>query len=70
MSATAPPPLPGAGLPDDNRGGEIIGVVTVTTTVALITVLARIWVRLTIVHKMGADVSYKAFPQGNDHPGH
>ncbi|KAK7908971.1 hypothetical protein PG985_014849 [Apiospora marii] len=55
MSETAPPPLPGAGLPNDYRGNEILGAVIATTTMALITVLARIWVRLTIVHKMGSD---------------
>ncbi|KAK8057055.1 integral membrane family protein [Apiospora saccharicola] len=62
MSATAPPPLPGAGLPDDYRGSEILGAVIATTSVALITVLARLWVRLTMVHKMGSDVSLTYLP--------
>ncbi|KAK8022790.1 integral membrane family protein [Apiospora rasikravindrae] len=55
MSAESPPPLPGAGLPDEYRGGEILGAVITTTSVALITVCARLWVRLTMVHKMGSD---------------
>ncbi|KAK8117369.1 integral membrane family protein [Apiospora kogelbergensis] len=56
MSATSPPPLPGAGLPDEYRGDEILGAVIATTTLACLTVCARLWVRLTMVHKMGSDV--------------
>ncbi|KAK8075938.1 hypothetical protein PG994_003210 [Apiospora phragmitis] len=55
MSATSPPPLPGAGLPDEYRGDEILGAVIATTSMAFITVCARLWVRLTMVHKMGSD---------------
>ncbi|KAK8123351.1 hypothetical protein PG999_003269 [Apiospora kogelbergensis] len=55
MSATSPPPLPGAGLPDEYRGDEILGAVIATTTLACLTLCARLWVRLTMVHKMGSD---------------
>ncbi|KAK7990285.1 integral membrane family protein [Apiospora arundinis] len=55
MSATSPPQLPGAGLPDDYRGDEILGAVVATTTLAFFTVCARLWVRLTMIHRMGSD---------------
>lgn len=47
----------GAGLPDINRGPDIIAATTVTTVVALITVLARLYVRVGIIRNVGLDVS-------------
>lgn len=48
--------LGGAGLPDDNRGPNILAAVSVTTGAALAVVLARLYVRLFIVRNVGLDV--------------
>ncbi|GAM35592.1 hypothetical protein TCE0_017f04044 [Talaromyces pinophilus] len=43
-----PAHLGGAGLPDDNRGPNILAAVSITTGAALVVVLARLYVRLFI----------------------
>ncbi|KAI0124083.1 hypothetical protein BJ170DRAFT_735810 [Xylariales sp. AK1849] len=49
MSAT----MPGSDQPDENRGPHIIGTVIAVTTLALVTVCARIYVRIRMVHYFG-----------------
>ncbi|KAK4031677.1 hypothetical protein C8A01DRAFT_41873 [Parachaetomium inaequale] len=48
-------PAPGAGLPDENKGPEILGASVTVTTIALITVIVRLVVRSRIVRKLGTD---------------
>lgn len=48
---------PGAGLPDENKGPQILGASATVTTIALITVVARLVVRSRIVRRLGNDVS-------------
>ncbi|RHZ50654.1 uncharacterized protein CDV56_100989 [Aspergillus thermomutatus] len=47
--------LAGAGLPDDNRGPAILAATSVVTICALLTVLARMYVRVFIIRNVGAD---------------
>ena len=47
----------GAGLPDDNRGPNILAAVSITTSVALLVVLTRLYVRIFMVKNVGLDVS-------------
>jgi hypothetical protein len=53
---STPAHLGGAGLPDDNRGPNILAAVSITTGAALVVVLARLYVRLFIVRNVGLDV--------------
>jgi hypothetical protein len=46
----------GAGLPDDNRGPAILAATSTVTICALLTVLARMYVRVFIIRNVGADV--------------
>jgi hypothetical protein len=48
--------LPGADQPDINRGPEILGAVVSVTVMALVTVCARVIVRLHYVRNFGKDV--------------
>lgn len=57
MSAAAH--LGGAGLPDDNRGPNILAAVSITTGAALVVVLARLYVRFFIVRHVGLDVGIR-----------
>jgi hypothetical protein len=50
-------PAPGAGLPDENKGPQILGASATVTTIALMTVVARLVVRSRIVRRLGTDVS-------------
>lgn len=53
-----PPAHPGGlGLPNVDRGPDIIIATTIVTIVALITVLARLYVRIFTIHNVGLDVS-------------
>ncbi|KNG83679.1 integral membrane family protein [Aspergillus nomiae NRRL 13137] len=45
----------GAGLPDENQGPRILAATTVTTVFALLTVMARMYVRLFIIRNVGLD---------------
>ncbi|KAF7622177.1 hypothetical protein F9C07_8209 [Aspergillus flavus] len=45
----------GAGLPDENQGPRILAATTITTVFALLTVLARMYVRLFIIRNVGLD---------------
>ncbi|KAE8375209.1 integral membrane family protein [Aspergillus bertholletiae] len=45
----------GAGLPDENQAPRILAATTITTMFALITVLARMYVRLFIIRNVGLD---------------
>ncbi|KAG7285380.1 hypothetical protein NEMBOFW57_010007 [Staphylotrichum longicolle] len=47
---------PGAGLPDENKGPEILGASATVTTIALIAVVARLVVRSRIVRRLGNDL--------------
>ena len=47
----------GAGLPDENQAPRILAATTVTTVFALLTVMARMYVRLFIIRNVGLDVS-------------
>lgn len=47
------PPLPSN--PDENAGPQILGVILGTTSVALVTVLARFYVRTFMVKALGWD---------------
>jgi hypothetical protein len=47
--------MQGAGLPDDNQGPNIIIATAITTVVALVTVLARFYVRVFIIRNVGWD---------------
>jgi hypothetical protein len=49
--------LPGAGLPDYNRGPLILGTTISVTILAFLSVCARIWVRVRMIHSTGPDVS-------------
>ena len=46
---------PGSGLPDVNRGPRILGAITTTTILALITVVMRLYVRIWMLRKPGFD---------------
>jgi len=48
-------PAPGAGLPDENKGPQILGASATVTTIALITVIVRLVVRSRIVRRLGTD---------------
>lgn len=50
-----PPPFSN---PDDNEGARIAGAVITVTALALITVIARFYVRTTMIRNMGWDVSF------------
>ena len=50
-------PAPGAGLPDENKGPQILGASATVTAIALITVVVRLVVRSRIVRRLGIDVS-------------
>ncbi|GAB1196428.1 hypothetical protein APSETT444_005699 [Aspergillus pseudonomiae] len=45
----------GAGLPDENQAPRILAATTVTTVFALLTVMARMYVRLFIIRNVGLD---------------
>ncbi|GIJ92617.1 hypothetical protein Asppvi_001895 [Aspergillus pseudoviridinutans] len=45
----------GAGLPDDNRGPAILAATSTVTICALLTVLARMYVRVFMIRNVGAD---------------
>ncbi|KAI1846173.1 hypothetical protein JX265_010551 [Neoarthrinium moseri] len=47
--------LAGADQPDDHRGPDILGAVATVTSIALVTVCARVFVRLRMVHMFGLD---------------
>ncbi|GIK07579.1 hypothetical protein Aspvir_003245 [Aspergillus viridinutans] len=47
--------IAGAGLPDENRGPAILAATSVVTISALLTVLARMYVRVFIIRNVGAD---------------
>ncbi|KAI1456264.1 hypothetical protein F4805DRAFT_476029 [Annulohypoxylon moriforme] len=49
------PPLPGAGQPDESRGPNILGAGISTTSVALIAVCLRVYVRTFMIRSFGAD---------------
>ncbi|KAK4156771.1 decarboxylase [Chaetomidium leptoderma] len=46
---------PGAGLPDENKGPEILGASVTVTTIALIAVIIRLVVRRRMVRRVGTD---------------
>jgi len=48
-------PAPGAGLPDENKGPEILGASVTVTIIALVIVVIRLVVRRRIVRKLGTD---------------
>ncbi|EED15870.1 conserved hypothetical protein [Talaromyces stipitatus ATCC 10500] len=58
MSAIAHPG--GAGLPDDNRGPNILAAVSITTGAALVVVLTRLYVRIFMVKNIGLDDCFMA----------
>lgn len=47
----------GLGLPDENRGPDILIGTTIVTAFALITVVARLYVRIALIRNVGLDVS-------------
>lgn len=49
--------LPGAGLPDVNKGPLILGTTITVTVLALALVCTRVWVRVVMIHSFGPDVS-------------
>lgn len=49
-----PPPISN---PDDNEGGTILGAVVSVTSLALIVVLTRVYVRGFMIRNLGWDVS-------------
>lgn len=51
----SPPPLAGFGLDDENHNVKIIVGTGVTTFFALIIVCVRVWVRSSIVRRLGGD---------------
>lgn len=50
-----PPPLPGFGQPNTNHGPTINIVVAITTSIALVIVAVRMWVRIAMVRSVGGD---------------
>lgn len=52
--------LGGAGLPDVSQGPQILAATSITTIVALLVVLARIYVRVFVIQNAGLDVGLKA----------
>lgn len=52
------PPLPSN--PDENDGPRIVAATMVVTMAALITYLARMWVRVIMVRSPGLDVSVES----------
>jgi hypothetical protein len=46
----------GAGLPDVNRGPQIIIATSIVTISAFLVVLARLYVRIFLIRNVGADV--------------
>jgi hypothetical protein len=46
----------GSGLPDENRGPVILAATPIVTISALLTVLARMYVRVFMIRNVGADV--------------
>ena len=55
MSGSSPPA--DGSLPDVNKGPRIIIATTITTVCALVTVLARLYVRIGVIKNIGLDVS-------------
>lgn len=49
--------LGGAGLPDVSQGPQILAATSITTAFALLTVLARMYVRVFFIRNVGPDVS-------------
>ena len=49
--------LGGAGLPDVSQAPQILAATSITTAFALLTVLARMYVRVFFIRNVGLDVS-------------